>query len=44
VKPWTVRELVWRGDLRRVHLPRVRRLLFDIRDLEALIAAGKQSG
>jgi helix-turn-helix protein len=41
VSPWTVREMVWRGDLGRVRLPRVRRLLFDVLDLEALIARSK---
>jgi excisionase family DNA binding protein len=38
---WTVREMVYRRDLRVVKLPRVRRFLLDLRDLEALIAAGK---
>jgi hypothetical protein len=34
--------MVWRGDLRAVKLPRVRRFLLDLRDLEGLIATGKQ--
>lgn len=42
VSPWTVRELVWRGDLAPVRLPRVRRLLFDRGDLERLIEASKR--
>jgi excisionase family DNA binding protein len=42
VSPWTLRELVWAGQLRRVRLPRVRRLLFDRRDLDALIDTSKR--
>jgi excisionase family DNA binding protein len=42
VSVWTVREMVWRGNLHTVKLPRVRRFLLDLHDLEALITAGKQ--
>ena len=42
ISVWTVREMVYRADLRAVKLPGVRRFLLDLRDLEALIAAGKQ--
>jgi hypothetical protein len=42
VSPWSVRELVWRGDLLTVRLPRVRRLLFDVRDLAALVERSKR--
>ena len=42
VSVWTVREMVYRRDLPVVKLPRVRRFLIDLCDLEALIAAGKQ--
>lgn len=42
VSIWTVREMVYRRDLPVVKLPRVRRFLLDLRDLEALIATGKQ--
>ena len=42
VSIWTVREMVYRRDLRVVKLPRVRRFLLDLCDLEALIEAGKQ--
>jgi hypothetical protein len=42
VSIWTVREMVYRGDLPTVKLPRVRRFLLDLRDLEALITASKQ--
>jgi hypothetical protein len=41
VSPWSVRELVWRGDLPTVRLPHVRRLLFDARDLAALVERSK---
>ena len=34
--------MVYRRDLPVVKLPRVRRFLLDLRDLEALIAAGKR--
>ncbi len=42
VSVWTVREMVYRRDLPVVKLPRVRRFLLDLRDLEALIATGKE--
>ena len=42
ISVWTVREMVYRGDLRAVKLPGVRRFLLDLRDLEVLIAAGKE--
>lgn len=38
---WTIREMEWRGDLRRVRLPRIRRLLFDRADLDRLVEEGK---
>ena len=41
VSPWTLRELVWRGDLPRIRLPRVRRLLFDLTDLDRLVEESK---
>jgi hypothetical protein len=46
--PWTVRELEWRGVLRRVRVPlpnggEVRKLLFDVRDLDALIDRWKDA-
>jgi len=42
VSPWTVRELEWGGHLPRVRLPRVRRLLFDLADLDQLITDSKR--
>lgn len=44
ISPWTVRELTWRGALPVVRLPRVRRLLFDLADVHALIEASKRGG
>lgn len=41
VSPWTVRDLVERGSLARVALPRVRRLLFDRCDLDRLFEASR---
>lgn len=41
IKPWSVRELTWAGVLRPVKLGRLRRLLYDRADLDALIEAGK---
>lgn len=40
VSPWTVRSLQWQGRLPRVDLGR--RLLFDLRDLDALVDTAKQ--
>ena len=37
---WTVREMAWRGEVPEVRLGR--RLLFDLRDLDALIETSKQ--
>jgi hypothetical protein len=42
VSPWTVRELEWKGTLRRVRLPGVRRLLFDSLDVAALVERSKR--
>ncbi len=41
VSAWTLREMVWRGDLPKVGLPGVRRLLLDRTDLDAMILRGK---
>lgn len=41
IKPWSVRELTWAGTLRPVKLGRLRRLLYDRADLDALIDQGK---
>jgi hypothetical protein len=46
--PWTIRELEWRGVLRRVRVPLpngadVRRLLFDVRDLDDIIERWKDA-
>ena len=35
LSPWTVRELTWKGRLPVVRI--TRKLLFDVRDLDALI-------
>ncbi len=39
ISPWTIRELHWAGKLSAVRLGR--RLLFDLRDLDALIEQNK---
>jgi excisionase family DNA binding protein len=41
VSTWTVREMIWRGELPHVRIGR--RILLDIRDLEAFIARKKGS-
>lgn len=38
---WTVRELIWRGDLPSVRVGR--RILVDVRDLDAFIERNKQT-
>ena len=40
VSAWTVRELVWKGDLVSVKVGRLVRM--DIRDLDSFIEASKQ--
>ncbi len=40
VSHWTVRDFAWRGELPEVRLGR--RLLFDMRDLDALIERNKR--
>ncbi len=42
VSDWTVRELIWRGDLSHVRVGRLIRL--DMRDLEAFIAKNRSEG
>src|SRR5262245_3755526 len=37
VSEWSVREMEWKGALARVRLPGVRRLLFDSRNVAALV-------
>jgi hypothetical protein len=49
VSPWTVRDLEAAGVLRRVRVPlpngtELRKLLFDVRDLDALIGQWKDGG
>ena len=41
ISHWTVRELVWKGELPEVRLGR--RLLLDLRDLDRLIEARKKT-
>ncbi len=46
IKPWTVRELEWKGILPRVRIPNgkggeLRKLLFDRDDLDVLIRRWK---
>jgi len=41
VSPWTVRELVWRGELSAIRVGRLIRL--DLRDLESFIARNRQN-
>lgn len=41
VSPWTVRELIWRGDLAHVRVGRLIRL--DLRDLENFISRNRQN-
>jgi hypothetical protein len=48
VSPWTLRELEWKGVLRRVRVPlpdggELRKLLFDRVDLDRLIDAWKEA-
>lgn len=50
ISPWTVRGLVAKGDITPVRLPSVkhpgeagRRLLFDVRDLDALVDRWKEA-
>lgn len=40
VSPWTIREMVWRGEIPEIRIGR--RLLFDLRDLDRLIERCKQ--
>jgi hypothetical protein len=40
ISPWSVRELQWDGQLKRVNISR--RLLFDLHDLDELIKATKE--
>ncbi len=42
VSTWTVREMVWRGDL--PHIRQGRRILLDLQDLEAWVARSKVRG
>jgi excisionase family DNA binding protein len=42
LSPWTIREMVWRGDL--PHVRAGRRVLLDFRDLDAWIDRGKARG
>ncbi len=42
VSTWTVREMVWRGDL--PHIRNGRRILLDLRDLEAWVERTKVRG
>jgi len=42
VSTWTVREMVWRGDL--LHIRQGRRVLLDLRDLEAWVDRAKVRG
>jgi excisionase family DNA binding protein len=41
VKPRTIRRLMERGLLPAVHIPNLRRVLFDRQDLDHLIESGK---
>ena len=41
LSPWTIRELVWKGQLPVVRL--TRKLLFDLRDLDRLVEQAKDS-
>jgi hypothetical protein len=48
VSPWTIRELEWKGILRRVRVPlpggrELRKLLFDKADLDRLIDGWKEA-
>lgn len=40
ISPWTVREMIWRGDLACIRLGR--RVLLDLQDLDRLIIEHKQ--
>lgn len=42
VSTWTVREMVWRGDL--PHLRQGRRILLDLRDLDDWVDRAKMRG
>jgi excisionase family DNA binding protein len=41
IAAWSVRELTWQGTLRPVKLGKLRRLLYDRADLDALIEQSK---
>ncbi len=41
LSPWTIREMIWRGELPEVRMGR--RLLVDQRDLDALVDRNKRS-
>jgi excisionase family DNA binding protein len=43
ISEWSIKTLHWHGHLPAVRLPGVRRQLFDLQDLEALIAAAKRA-
>jgi hypothetical protein len=43
VSPWTVRTLEAAGQLARVHIAALRKLLFDREDLDRLIATSKDA-
>ncbi len=48
VSTWTVRDLEWKGVLPRVRLPNgeggeIRKLLFDVRDLDGLVDRSKDA-
>jgi excisionase family DNA binding protein len=44
LSPWTVRELEQNGTLCRVRLGELRKLLFDVRDLDRFIECSKERG
>jgi len=41
LSPWTIRELVWKGQLPVVRM--TRKLLFDLRDLDRVVEQAKDS-
>jgi len=46
LSPWTIRQLEWKGVLPRVRLPNgdgrdIRKVLFDVRDLDRLVDRSK---
>ena len=41
LSPWTIREMIWRGDLPSVRMGR--RVMLDLQDLDRYIAAHKDA-